>query len=574
MGIGAHTSERTSVGYVLQLLTDEALRRAKKKFVPNAKYHENFIMPDALIPGIPPEFSVHVTCTGGDDSFRMKRWRYVDEVLQMRSVYGNTFVAINVMFGPLLGYRVRDRELVRRLFDTEIVVEDLPNGLHLYGAVVAAVGNSKPGQKSREIADQVLIERKISNTIDSLAAAMDSILKAMPTCRHSTSDVEPLVSYLMCRKRGLPKVPGTPGHAFWKRSLLRFLAVNPDQWPIIFGIKGRRESVDSISPELLSRGKQAKLLVEKKGLLAKIALPGEIEVTIDSGLTLPFLKDLETRVANDPRRQYELSDLWDDGARAQSAIREFVKAVTSGRRALSRMIEHSLLHGGSPKLAHHRAHVLDIVIVVLGASQTRLQDGYAGPEIGVKNPIQNLIPRTEIALQAIAKDSGIAGRIADALTNQIWEDLEKVDLSDVQALSQLYIDYRIYCLTKGSSIDPLETFVEESCTVNGWSQASPGIECVHPIVGKTKTVFSAAATKGSKRLLVKCLFGDTGADHKAEEMEARMRIIRTCANPWQNAHCIFVADGKWSPGHVTALRLGGWDDVIAVSEFNDCVAEL
>ena len=77
MSIDAHTSERTSVGYVLQLLTDEALRRAKKEFVPNAKYHENFIMPDALIPGIPPEFSVHVTCTGGDDSFRMKRWRYV-----------------------------------------------------------------------------------------------------------------------------------------------------------------------------------------------------------------------------------------------------------------------------------------------------------------------------------------------------------------------------------------------------------------------------------------------------------------------------------------------------------------
>jgi len=52
MSIDAHTSEGASVGYVLQLVTDEALRRAKKKFVPNAKYHENFIMPDALISAV------------------------------------------------------------------------------------------------------------------------------------------------------------------------------------------------------------------------------------------------------------------------------------------------------------------------------------------------------------------------------------------------------------------------------------------------------------------------------------------------------------------------------------------
>jgi hypothetical protein len=571
MSIDAHTSERTSVGYVLQLLTDEALRRGEQKFVPNAKYHENFIMPDALIPGIPPEFSVHVTCTGADNSFQMKRWRYVDEVLQMRSVYGSTFVAVNVMFGPISAYRKQDRQLVHRLFDDEVIVETLPGGEPLFLQVVEACAS---GKKSQDITGQLLKDKKISRIVDSIAADLSSKLKAGATSKISKTESQPLVSYLKSRKKDVGGQATLPSQAFWKLSFLRFLAVPSDHWPAILSLKGRLTKASSLSPELLFNAKRAKLIVEKKGLLPKVGLSREIEVTIDAGLTLPLLKDLEGRVESDPRRRNELFDLWDGGIRAGDAVKEFLEAKNAGKTELLKLVEHSLVRGGSPKVDHHRAHVLDVINVLLGWSQNRMQNGYRGPGIGVKNPIPNLIPRTEIAMQALAKDNTLGPNIASAIVEQTWSLIDILPSIDTGGLANRYLLYRVYCLTKGSSIDPLDVFVDETCTANGWTLVDSGVQCIHPIVGKTKTVFTAAAIKGSKRLLVKCLFGDTGADHKAEEMEARMRIIRTCNNPWKNAHSIFVADGKWSQGHVTALRLGGWDDVVSVSEFNDCLAAL
>lgn len=574
MSIDAHTSERTSVGYVLQLLTDEALRRAKKKFVPNVKYYENFIMPDALIPGIPPEFSVHVTCTGADNSFGMKRWRYVDEILQMRSVFGNAFVAINVMFGPVSGYQKQDRVLVKRIFDEEVIVEALPNGSGLFFAVIKSVSASSASKKSQDIACDLLCDPKISVAIDSLAAALTALLKSGSTCQLSKKDVQPLVSYLKSREKFLTTKSNFPSVAFWKRSFLRFLAVSPEHWPAILSLKGRLVKESALSADLLFRAKRAKLLVEKKGIIPQVYLCKEVEITIGAGLTLKLLKELEERVAKDDRRKNELLDLWDDGCRARVAVEEFLQAIKKGKNELIDLIEYSLVNGGSPRVKHHRAHVLDVVNVLLGWSQNRMQDGYRGPGIGVADPIRNLIPRTEIAQQALANNSSLGPEAAKAIVNQVWPWIDALQGLDAATIAAKYLIYRVYCLTKGSSIDPLDVFVDETCIANGWNLANSGIPCEHPIVGNTKTVFTAAATKGSKRLLVKCLFGDTGADHKAEEMEARMRIVRTCANPWKDADTIFVADGKWSQGQILALRLGGWDHVVSVSDFSDCLSRL
>lgn len=574
MSIDAHTSERTSVGYVLQLITDEALRRAKIAFVPNAKYYENFIMPDALIPGLTPKFSVHVTCTGADNSFGMKRWRYIDEVLQMRSVYGADFVAINVMFGPVSGYQKQDLLLVKRLFDKEVVVGNLSNGLHLFKAAVAGVSSSSQGTKSQDVFDRLVQDKTISATIDSLAAELKMLMKKNPKCNLSQGEVQPLVAYLKKREKDPVAKSSTPGQAFWKRSFLRLLAIPPAQWSEIFSLKGRQTTADSLGADLVSRGERAKVLTSQKALVPKVSLCKEIEVTIDAGLTLPLLNNLKDRVANDPRRKNELLDLWDDTSRAREAVKEFLRAIRSGKNNLVSLVEHSIILGGSPNTDHHRAHVLDIINVLLGWSQNQMQDGYSGPAIGVADPIRNLVPRTEIAQQALAKDSSLGAGVAKAIVDQTWSLINAQSPIDSEDLVTRYLLYRVYCLTKGSSIDPLDVFVDESCIANGWSLVKSGVQCIHPIVGKTKTVFSAAGIKGKKRLLVKCLFGDSGADHKAEEMEARMRIIRTCDNPWKNAHSIFVADGKWSQGQVVALRLGGWDDVVAVSDFHDCLAAL
>ena len=95
MSTDEHTSDRTSLGYVLQHLVEDGLNLNSVDFEANCDYYKGFIKPDVLIPGNPPKYSVHVTATGADNSFQMKKWRYVDEVLQMRSVWKNDFLSIS-----------------------------------------------------------------------------------------------------------------------------------------------------------------------------------------------------------------------------------------------------------------------------------------------------------------------------------------------------------------------------------------------------------------------------------------------------------------------------------------------
>jgi hypothetical protein len=563
-----NTSEKTSLGYVLQLLVELALKEANIKFVPNYKYHSSFIKPDVLIPSDPPSQSVHVTATGGDDSFRMKRWRYVDEILQMRSVWKNTFVAINVMFGPLNVYQARDRELLKNLFDYEISVHGLINGEITYQNAIQAVKQYGKVKTSSQIVKILAEQDKTISTIQSLAGELKIAISTAKVTNAPFDNLNELSDYLQTRKTLLSKMDLSEyQEAFWKRSILFFLATTPLLWGEAINIKDKSVLEKTLTPRLVTEGLRAKLLKKYSGIASKITLKPDVQKTLEAGLTKEFLDEVRKDVENNPRRKYELEDLWDTGIRASKAIKEVRRAIYKGKESINKLVLYSITNGGSKEIDHHRSHVIDVLISAVGWSQNYLQEKYSGPSIGVTDPIRNIIPRTEIAQQALKKSQALIPSITSGIVDAIWDELEKVDWNNEDELIQKYLNYRVYCLIKGSSIDPLKDFICDSIIQEGWTICSPNISCSHPLIGITKTQFTGVASKGEKRLLVKCLFGDTGSDHKAEEMEARMRIIRTCPNLWKNSITVFVTDGKWSTDHRQALFLGGWDHLVAVNQF-------
>ena len=578
MGNEEHTSDRTSLGYVLQHLVEDGLKLHGIKFDSNCDYYKSFIKPDVLIPGNPPQYSIHVTATGADNSFQMKKWRYVDEVLQMRSVWEDNFLSINVLFGPTIGYRDGDIALLKSLFDREVVVETLNGGSAVFEMAIEALGGNDSGKKSREIADDLMNNVVVRTVVGLIGKAVKKIVASGATTNALKDSCTGLSGFLHEREKYIKKAPPIiAGKAFWKRTLLRFLAVTPDYWPQLFKLTTGEVNLTKLDARLVREASRAKLTTIREGAtgIQFVALSEEASITIKAGLTLDLVESVGKSVYADPRRRLELLDLWDDGVRARLAVEEVAEALSSGHTHLTKLLSQSIHGGGSDLIPHHRAHVIDVILAAIDFSQNQLQARYSGPEVGVKNPIPNMVPRTDIATQAIAAGKIDTKMVARSIVESVETEINAVDWTATQDLAGRYLALRIYNLTKGSSINPLEEYVAAILQQAGWTLAEPKIVTKHPMVGKLTTVFSVVAMKGNHRLILKCLFGDTGADHKAEEMEARMRMVRVEPNAdFSNTHTIFIADGKWSANNITSLVLGGWDHVVSVAEFQPLLESL
>ena len=578
MSTDEHTSDRTSLGYVLQHLVEDGLNLNSVDFEANCDYYKGFIKPDVLIPGNPPKYSVHVTATGADNSFQMKKWRYVDEVLQMRSVWKNDFLSINVLFGPTAGYRDGDITLLQSLFDREVVVESIVDGDTVFALAVEALSLNGTGKKSREIADDLMLNPVVKKVVRKIGKAVkETILSGDATGATGTS-CKKLADFLVERELYLKlSPPQVVDKAFWKRTLLRFLAVTPSYWPQLFQLTTSEVNVAKIDRRLIREASRAKLLKIRESATGMqfVTLSDEAGVTIKAGLSIDLVERVGRAVYKDSRRRFELADLWDDGVRAKTAIEEVAGAVSKGGDALVSLLANSIECGGTPNVPHHRAHVLDVILASIDFSQNQLQSRYSGPEVGVKNPIPNMVPRTEIATQAIAAGKINTTLVAQSIIDSVEKELEAVNWGDILDLIRRYISLRVYNLTKGSSIDPLEEYIASVLLGEQWVLVPPKIVTKHPMVGKVTTIFSFVAVKGEKRLILKCLFGDTGADHKAEEMEARMRMVRVEENSdFSNTKTIFIADGNWHKNKMQSLVLGGWDYIVSVADFPALLASI
>jgi hypothetical protein len=368
--------------------------------------------------------------------------------------------------------------------------------------------------------------------------------------------------------------------------MLRFLAVTPAYWDDAFSLLGSEREVRSMDPRMLYELQRAKLIKVRDGVneLKFASLSSEVGLTIKAGLTLDLLNKVRHTVSSNPRRRYELDDLWDGGSRARTAVSEVAEIMKKkDTDGFDRLIAYSIRYGGSTMVQHHRSHVIDVLLAATGISQNQLHDdcsklGFPGGKTVRKSDaphIRNVVPRTVIATNAIKKDSLDIDGLATTISKALSARLSSVNWEELELLVSQYLNLRAFNLTKGSSIDPLEDFIISALEEAGWKLEKSGIKSTHPLVGSVNTVFTAVAVKNNKKVILKCLFGDTGADHKAEEMEARLRMVALQGiDKKYNVVTVFVADGKWSSNNITSLVLGGWDYVVSVAEFHSLLASL
>ena len=563
-------SSSTVLGYMLQGIVEKSLDTKKCSYRSNVHYNPLFIRPDVFV-GDPPTRSIHVTCSRGDNSLSMKRWRYVDEIFQVKSIYGNDCITINVMFGPKSELLDNDIALMNGLFDINVYVGDLDGGSSIHReserlalkGESAAVGLDKVVKKG--------IHRKLLSLLGAELSAHIYGKRKSNWPERMTND---LVAYTDKRLKVADTYNHPPHKAAWKRTLLRLLCMPKHIAEKVLALDMAAISDGKDGDYWISRLKHLKLIRQRAGLIKKIEPTDELLDTLADGLDISTFLALFDRVTEDDRRKNELLDLHDAGERATASCHEFLEILRGGEKPLQKALSYSARFGGTASIEHHRAHLYDILICMLSLSQNRLQQSLPKISFGVRDPIRNMVPRTNIWTQAVLKDPGVVEVIAKETVKKHYEALSTSAIS-LPELVDKYIEYRCYCISKGSSIDPAEEIVNnyfQQSSIHPTGSCSITVD--DPIVGKLTTRFSySGETVDGRKIILKCLFGDTGADHKAEEMEARIRSIKLSAEH-SEVIAIFLADGFWSENNIKSLLAGGYDYIAHFNSISDVLESI
>jgi len=561
-------SHKTTIGYCLQSLAELTLKKQNIEFDSNVKYYDCYIAPDIFI-GSPPEFSIHVTCSQGDDSLTMKKWRYVAEITQIRSVYSGDCHTINLMFGPTDDLMEGDRKLLKGLFDSTIFVENIENGNRLYNEVHLL---TEKGLNTKQSIDEIVKFDWVSQHLEDLGSDINTIISTKKGTKWSNHLCEKLKNNHANRIKNLENINIPKTGIAWKRSLLRVLCVNEIYWNDLFNIK-----INNFSKNILNHLISCKIIKTRKTLRINYYFEDEWVNSINNGLDISAAKILKNRILNDNRRKYEILDLWDDGERSIKAIKEFVNTFKKGKNKFIEYLNYSLESGGSQLVSHHRAHPFDIIIILLNISQNGIQQRLGKIPFGVKDSIRNLVPRTDIALNYINNNKEITNYVS-TLTYNKFSDQIKNELSLVSELDlqKKYLNYRIYCITKGSSINSLkEVILDYFLKNNNFTiEEKTRLTVNNEIIGKFTTDFELVAKDINGTIfLVKCIFGDSGADHKSEEMDGRIKTFKLFSEKYKNAKSIFIADGYWSRKQINSLYLAGWDYICSCNQLSNILSK-
>jgi hypothetical protein len=214
---------------------------------------------------------------------------------------------------------------------------------------------------------------------------------------------------------------------------------------------------------------------------------------------------------------------------------------------------------------HPRSLIVDGLLAMFGRSVNSIQglwDHRIG-DVGIKNPLANLATKTGFLDNCM--EEALLNGILD-----VWLKLEETGrvAGSVNEFVTNVQQYRRYCLSKGSIVNPFDLLIEDLFERLGFKHAGKkrfiSFKNGRNVLS-TEFLHTFHEKNGKRKLAVKYLYGDSGADHKAEEMAGRLflcpylirnRISR--AQDIQEWTFIFVPEGKWRLQHIELLKLAGW----------------
>jgi hypothetical protein len=542
--LAQQTEASTRLGYILQNVAERLLRKhykGKLGIHPNAEYQKNIIKPDIVMGTLEnPHFSLHITCSDNRDSFRMKKWRYVCELFQLKAHSKKVF-SINLVFGTASLYQPADLQLLERIFDETIDLTTNDVASKIYNCAQECLDekmSSSEGakhvlsqlneQQQRQIAKRLVaaVSRREKGVRDlwNLQVVPPKSSLQLGSCEDSRVRSVFLSSLLLnesefdCFKEFAAKQIGEPPAAACR-----------------FGLIVREEDIVGDTYEI---GPEVPTLFSEvyTQLRAAILSKAQLSVLISEARGADELEQWTVPIFN----------LLSAGASRINVQKALALAST-----------------------HPREVLLDGFVAFYGCSinsMERLWDEARVP-VGIKNPLANIVSRTGF-IKLRAEDL-VTGLLA------VWQKVHTQRTAVAPTHEEFkanVVQYRSYCLRKGSIVNPLDILITKTI-------ADLGYKCL----GKKRfTSYSVDKTKISTEFLhtfenpkngmkfaLKNLYGDTGADHKAEEMAGRLFLapyrIRTddvvCEENMDEWRFVFIPEGAWTEAQRSLLVSAGWNVV-------------
>ncbi len=563
-------SQSIRLGLVLEACIVPMLEKNGFKFANSESYAELLTRPDFILYDHgKPSVSLAVTATSSRDTWIKKRWRYVDEVAQLKSFYGEDFLTINVLYGSPTVFGINEMKFIDAFFDASIITEELNGGIDFLIQAERYVIDY-PALSTQEIAARLESLPIWSTHCNSLIKSLKSILSK----RHILTEKN------LYRKVWQKEHPGysaflseiktrkyTDKISYLRYSILNGLLIGPDYMDaIIQSIKKDSPVSDAIYSACCE--KTEFLFTNRLG--KKYIVDEKLRRTVESGLTSDICRELEKTIFTNDTQRFLLDDIQDEKRLEKMVDIAWPKLLD--QKSLTSMLIQSFLDNNYGGIAHARVWPIDVVVSYLGISIIQLNRKYVSRyRPSVTSVVVNFVSKIAIAQSQFSEYQSLCV-FCEELAAVIFEEVSQVKSKPTkQELVRRIREYKIHSLSLQPYINPLQRYLEMILEKNGWAYKKDAIPCllgaISDIPGSMKTIKEVyQVTKGKTTVWIKCIAGYDGVKDKTREMAARGHLLKyeTPSSKKRTVKMVFAYDGKWSTDLKQLLALSGWDDIISI----------
>jgi hypothetical protein len=545
----------TLVGQAWEELVGDAIAGLPGSYERSPELGPGIIRPDYIRSD--RRAAICVTATTSTQTFIKKRWRYTNEVFQLKSLFGPDLTCVNVFAADPEILRGGGASVLELLFDASI-------NLSLNDAFAAIHAELVDSFKNGERAATVLAKLRRRAEVKSLITATT---EELAKCVSAPSpDRVPLWKVVTNGKnRQIKAVVAPTLPTYFRRTCLRLVPLKASERGELLAAAVSRKAIKVDPATLALCGIETSQAIGGSFRLSD----SEIIATLSNGFSMQdvtYACDAISSLAQ--AKGFPVQEITDANA-VSRRVRD-LRCHLAKPRALAEELERQFRDE-----TLSRVWAIEYLTAWRGLSMLRINRDYVrdNGKIGVTNPIDNITLKTDMSSSLVRdrRASGLWEKLGTLLLNN-WTANDKSD----EELVNLVRQYRLKSLLLQPYLNPTRSLFEKICDELGLTVRSASVDCLLNDLGlggrgsRVEELYEIQI--GSTTTYIKVLSGYKGGyEHKADEMGARSWLLRYRktgeAFTRSGVRLIFVYEGEWSQEYLDMLLASGWSDLLSLSAF-------
>lgn len=567
------TEIKTQLGLILQGILAEALTQAGYTYVMDPQYDTACEIPDFLIPDDQnPRYVIEVHQTEARNSFQMKTLRTFTAVTEVKAIFGNDLISVNVLFGdPDNELPASNVKAMCSFFDVNYLPRQSSGNdkrvIDIESFALKLAGTE--GISVKDATDEVIKNHRKS--IKYISSQIKSLLKGTK----ANAELSELWNLERKRSKKIAKSPKSGDSTYYKRMMLRALYFND---------KDFAELVAKQDPTVCSASVKDQITATGLGAWVEGLMPDDDVLELSAEFS-KFINDTEsvrlrelciTKLNEVPEMKWFFEDIRDIKRRKKMA-NVFMKVVEDDN--LSEAIRLNLdneIYGG---LEHpYRCWICDSVARYLGVSHNYMNKALISMSVdplNMGNPFNQLCCKSDWFMSSKKTHK----QYSDAV-EKIFRTTKKSKLTTIsdnpETLSSRLFTLRLDGAIKLRKLDPLILICAQTCNNLKLSLQKVTLVSVISDFAKSRAAskfvaYEIANSSGKSILMNAVAVHDHHGDDKSKEWGARRQatLYRYQNNKFtygEYADALFVLDGEWDDKSVARLHRSGWNHICRLTD--------